>query len=75
MLAVQKVMISTRDGCGRFAIFMSTGMIQPACHMVHASQSVGTTVRKTKIASVERRPKRSDSQPPRMQAGAKISVV
>ncbi len=56
-------------------MFMSTGMIQPACHIVHASQSVGTTVRKTKIASVERRPKRSESQPPRMHAGAKISVV
>ena len=70
MTVAQNVYSSSVDGCGRFGALMSIGMIQPACNIVQASQSVGTTVRKTNSASVRRRPKRSESQPPRMQNGA-----
>ena len=70
----QNVTMSRCEGFARFAAVSSTGMIQPACHITYASHKVGTAVRKMNSASDERRPKRSESQPPRMQKGAKITV-
>ncbi len=74
MLAIQNTATSAAVGCGRLAAFRSIGMIQFACSIVHASQSVGSAVRKMNSASMRRRPKRSDSQPPATQANAKVTL-
>src|SRR5690348_17215694 len=71
----QKV-VTTIDGttiAARFAA--STGCIQPACHMVQASQAVMGAVLKMNHASARRRPSRSDIQPPATHPAAAQIVV